>query len=356
MAAPRRSQRALHILLLGALAVSLGSCGSPTDARSRLLRKNGQILFGRWTGTTRQLYTVNADGTNLSAIPAPPIRPSDYAGVWSRDGAWIAMSAATPDDYQVDVIDRHGSNLNTIATGLAFGPAWSPDGSRMAFTQYQVTGTAFGVKIATVISVVSTAGGAITQLTPSGATNYQPTWSPDGRRIAFTNDSSGMGSIGVVDATGANLRLLTHSAYGDVAPAWSPTADEIAFNRQMPSGGYELHVMRGDGTGDRTVADNVSSPYPPYWSPDGTRLAFHTQVSGVTQIAVVNVDGTGYAQLTSLAAGAGLPTWSPDGTRIAFISSGDIFVMNADGTQPTNITQTPDIAENFPDWGALPPS
>lgn len=355
MSAHRRSQRALNILILGALALSIGSCGSPTDARSKLLRKNGQILFGRMVAGTMQLYTVNADGTNLSAMPVPPIRSSDY-GVWSRDGAWIAMTVPLADDYGIDVADRHGGNLNTIATGLAIGPVWSPDGARMAFTQYQVTGTAFGVSVATVISVVSTAGGAITQLTPSGATNYEPTWSPDDRRIAFTNDSSGITSIRIVDVTGANLRLLTHSV-GDIGPAWSPTADEIAFNRRNPSGnGYELHVMRSDGTGDRTVADNVSSPVPPYWSPDGTRLAFHLQVSGVPQIAVVGADGTGYAQLTSLPAGASLPTWSPDGTKIAFLSAGDIFVMNADGTQPTNITQTPNIVEYNPDWGALPPS
>ncbi|HXI33128.1 MAG TPA: PKD domain-containing protein [Gemmatimonadales bacterium] len=210
------------------------------------------------------------------------------------------------------------------------------------------------------IYVMNADGSGVTRLTDDPASDFYPTWSPDGSRIAFTSTRDGHNNIYVMNADGSGVTQLTTSTspFGSQAPAWCGT--RIAY---MSDDYYEefpdVYVMNDDGTGQtRLTLDNAAFDEFPSWSPDCTQIAYTTDPSGKEQIVVMNADGSGATQLTSGGINshfAAHPAWSPDGSRIAFMSDRadhslwQIYVMNADGTGQTALTNT-NSNEDFPTW------
>ncbi len=134
----------------------------------------------------------------------------------------------------------------------------------------------------------------------------------------------------------------------------------IAFYSNR-SGDNEIYVMNGDGTGLMNLTNNPANDIGPVWSPDGQKIMFLSDRDGNYEIYVMNADGSNPTNLTNSPENegdAGTPEamdWSPDGEEIVYISgrgdtSGDIYVMNADGSNKTNVTQTPNDRELFPRW------
>ena len=199
-------------------------------------------------------------------------------------------------------------------------------------------------------------GSGMRRLARFAAAFTLPTWSPDGRTIAFQrrvgprgapppgNGRCGVchGEIFVVNADGSGLRNLTGNAGGDV-PAWSPDGRTIAFSRDTgvtPA----LYVMNADGSGQRRVTKEPIHVYGASWSPDGRQLIFASGFPGNPDIFVVNVDGNGQQQLTHAPNLEYAPAWSPDGRTIAYLRTrgtstrkladvaAEIYLMNADGS------------------------
>ena len=143
--------------------------------------------------------------------------------------------------------------------------------------------------------------------------------------------------ISVMNADGTGVRQLTDNDNWDWDPRWSPNGKKIVF-RSDRDGDSEIFVMNADGTKVIQLTDNahVNVLTRTYWSPDGTRIAFASPRCRASEIFVMNADGTNVSQLTNDNSGEGLLSWSPDGKRIAFASrrygESEIFVMNADGT------------------------
>lgn len=157
-----------------------------------------------------------------------------------------------------------------------------------------------------------------------------PTWSPDGRAIAFTSfRSSGQGDIWVMDGNGSNRKELTFSVAVDADPAWSPDGQRIAFesNRIFDP---EIWVMLRDGRNQTRLTTAVGFDGDPAWSPDGARIAFTSTRDGNREIYVMDADGSSPRRLTATADVVASPhfesvdqnpAWSPDGTRIYFDSN-----------------------------------
>ncbi len=189
--------------------------------------------------------------------------------------------------------------------------------------------------------LVNTNGTGVARLTTDGGADLDPAWSPDGTRIAFASAREGNLEIFVMDATGANPVRLTFGGVND-QPAWSPDGTKIAFVSRS-SGNPEIHVMNADGTGEvRLTTENQRDGHPA-WSPDGSKIAFDSDRGGSSAIWVMNADGSSPIRLPSGSRGDYYPAWSPDGTRIAYVTGvgsygTDIWMMNADGSGRVALT------------------
>jgi len=184
--------------------------------------------------------------------------------------------------------------------------------TRIAFT---VAGLAGNSEIYTVRSN----GLGTTRLTDHPAADKEPTWSPDGTRIAFTSDRDGPHGIHVMNADGTNQHRLTDWPGLDTEPAWSPDGTKIAFSSER-DGKAEIYVMRADGSNITRITTNNTWDGQPDWSPDGSRLAFTRTVCNATR------DGLCYpAVIVTTATGQSPqevdvgeePVWSPHGRSIA---------------------------------------
>jgi TolB protein len=149
-----------------------------------------------------------------------------------------------------------------------FGPSWSPDGTRIAFTSHRA-GSAD-------IWVMNADGSNPVQLTTNGADDVDPAWSPDGAKIAFASRRNGNLEIYVMSADGSNQTRLTISGEDDIQPAWSPDGLKLVFARIMwcyYGCDYDLAVINADGSG-RVDLPTSTSDLDAAWSPDGRWIAF----------------------------------------------------------------------------------
>lgn len=178
---------------------------------------------------------------------------------------------------------------------------------------------------------------------------YSPTWSPDGKMIAFEiRNGAGAYSIWVMNADGTNKRALTQYT-DDVDPAWSPDGKKIAFT-SWRGATAELYVINADGSDEERLTYNSRTDGCPDWSPDGTRLVFCGVWDSNYEIGVMDADGSDEVRLTyNLDSADVYPAWSPDGSKIVFEQDHNIYVMNPDGTDQTQLTQVPGT-DSKPDW------
>ncbi len=110
-------------------------------------------------------------------------------------------------------------------------------------------------------------------LTPEGVEDLQPSWSPDGTRIAFVSELGENPNIWLMDADGGNRKRLTEGTFNDVFPSWSPDGTSIVFVRASPQDESDIHIMDADG-GNVTRLTSGLRVMGPKWSPDGTRIVF----------------------------------------------------------------------------------
>jgi Tol biopolymer transport system component/TolB-like protein len=255
--------------------------------------------------------------TRVSVSPVAVTPGGRIAFYSDRDGGW-----------EIYVMDGDGRNQTRLTTsiGHALKPAWSPDGSRIAFNGDG-------------IYVMDADGSNQTRLTTSGGDEC-PTWSPDGRRIVFASYGLFSADIFVMDADGSNRTQLT-TTDNDILPAWSPDGRSIAFSSKR-DGDYEIFVMDADGSNQTQLTNNTSNDWYTAWSLDGRSIAFSSDRDGDYEIFVMDADGSNQTQLTNNTSDDDEPAWSPDGRRIAFASGGfissNIFVMDADGGNVTQLT------------------
>jgi Tol biopolymer transport system component len=297
------------------------------------------------------LTTAIASVVAACAVIAPPDAQATFPG----NNGKIILDAKPPDSLsRLYTINADGSDLTELtAAGPGRFASWSPDGTKIAFNRPPcddvVTANADGTNA--------------TQLTSSSVCRPSGTlsWSPDGTEIAFTSKRDGNLEIYKMNSDGTTQTRLTNNTADDRWPSWSPDGTKIAFESGDPfSFEWDIHVMNADGTGETNVTNHPLADRWPSWTPDN-KISFirQTQTSCCDnwKFFVMNADGSGAAMFPYEGSGdVRDPAWSPDGSRIAFAIA-NLYLMDAEpnGDGGHNITQvaTPPSAEK-PDWQPIP--
>ncbi len=336
------------------LELGAGEFEPPPAGWERLLRRAGRRRTLRRVTAGVVASVVASAGIGLVLVAFRGTEQPQQ-GVTVENGL-ITFAGGPGDDPDIYGIRPDGTRLTRLTDekGIDHDSAWSPDGTRIAFTTFRpaLEGTPPAI-------YVMNADGTSQQLLVEDA--FSPSWSPDGQRLAFSRDVHGNVDVYVINTDGTGLVRLSDDPARDIGPTWSPDAAQIAFVQDANGSGFgSLSVMNADGTDVREV---LTDPVPgdARWSPDGDRIVFEAprgnNPDGPTDIFVINADGTGLTRLTDDQARDLSPCWSPDGSKIAFSSDRDgvrqIYVMDADGSRLTRVTSGPDPSF-FPAWGPMP--
>jgi Tol biopolymer transport system component len=284
--------------LAAVAGLALLSLLPPTPAAGR--EPQHLIAFVRYHGDDSEIQAMRPDGTYVGRI----VRRS--FGVqspdWSPGGrrlAFVDSKHGSPAIYSIGADGRDRRRLVYASTG--FGePAWSPNGRSLAYTS--------GRKI-----VVARSDGTRPRVIARGGVEvHGPHWSPDSRRIVFSVAASDFDDdLFVVEVATRRVVRLTSGPKGDIDPSWSPDGRTIAYIRRgVTEMMGALQVIRADGTGRRTLL-RESEYASPAWSPDGRRLAVVGGHESAAEIYTIARNGDDLRRVTKNAFADLEPDWRP---------------------------------------------
>jgi Tol biopolymer transport system component len=340
-------------ILLGTLSaqmLALSACGD--SGTVDLIDKSGSIVVTVQTSAATAEAALDPDGYSVSA--GPQNKPVASNGTVTFDDVSPGEHVVTLQELQANcTAPVNPAEAAVVAGGtaqVAFQvTCWPPTTGRIVFISSRAGDEEE-------LFTMNADGTDLVQLTTRGNAFF-PAWSPDGWRIAFTFAPTEQGDIYVINHDGSGLTQLTSHISSEQAPSWSPDGTRIAFARSTTKEGLEdIYVIDADDGGNEVqLTSDPARDFVPAWSPGGSKIAFTSERDGNLEIYLMNADGSDPVNLTNhLANDVVWPgSWSPDGTRILFGSgregTGEIFVMNADGSDPVMLTDTP-FGELYAGW------
>lgn len=319
----------------------LAACGDGGSSAAR-----GEVVFSAISSGNTDIYRVDDE----SGIPVRLTNSDgkDFAPAWSPKKKMIAFLSDRNGTAALWLMDWNGESKRQVS-----GPGtvinefrWAPDSKRI------------GIEVAngkiSWIAVLDIESGEIEPLTSRTEDARIGDWSPDGEWLLYA--SVGGETTGIRRRNPNGVDEITVTTGPDTNPSWSPDGRNIAFNRATGANGttsIELVVADSDGGQERNVAPDDFDEIDFVWAPDSKRIMYVSEASGNAEIYVVTRDGKDTKQLTSNRVTDAAPRWNSKGSSILFLSEGDgsfdIYAMDRDGGQQRKILLTPDTVLQA-DW------
>ncbi|MBN1430831.1 MAG: serine/threonine-protein kinase [Anaerolineae bacterium] len=317
------------------------------------------ILGGEASGLLGMVFpstgTPTPTVTPTQSISTSPTQTRPTAILSSPSGGnRLVFASKREGDYDLYLIDSDGENLRQIteSPGEDYDPAWSPDGTRIAYVS-SADGHS-NIVVIHIACILSSEGcdSSVRKLTDNAAEDVGPAWSPDGTQIAFASNRDGNYQIYTMTADGQEQHRLTYNSRHDLSPSWSPDGKQIVYHA---SDGHLYVINTAGGTPQKITGSDGADNWPD-WSPKANHIAYTStadQSSGQRAIFTIDLASNLTTQLTTGSRDDD-PVWSPDGAHIAFASDRestnrfDIVVLEvASGILERLTTEGNNVA---PDW------
>ena len=289
------------------------------------------ILLNRTAHPVSHIQIADADGRNERRLV--PGEEMEYSPSFSADGAWVVYTADRAGQADLYRVHPDGTGIQQLTNDPAFDDqgVLSPDGRTLAFVSTRGGGTAN-------IWLMDLATGACTNLTRNHSGNFRPSWSPDGKWIAFTSDRDAnagvlpnhwelLQSTGVyiVHPDGRGLRRITRAGGVAGSPAWSADGRKVLFYETDEVGGYMAKYANArveivaidvtDGRREQLTASN-DTKLSPQWLPGG-RIGYVVRSGGADE-GLKTFYPRDRAVTTVVQGTVRNPSWSPDGRQVVF--------------------------------------
>lgn len=303
---------AISALLICSSSISLWAKAPETAKIAFMSKRDGNS----------EIYMMNPDGSeqvNLTQHPS-----EDYDPAWSPNGKQILFSSNREGPFDLYLMDADGTNVRKVFKNSKYrrNPAWSPDGKKVVYEQgtpekiKQIVGLFLVPRADLTIYIATLNGDSVEKLTDG----FGPSWSPDGREIAFAVGGRERTPLGIFDLQKRSQKtILSKENRWISSPTWSPRGDKIVFAKLdgvsfdgqgfLFSNKSMLYIVNRDSTGLHQITKDEGKRYSsPTWSPDGNELVY-TAFGGGFQIFKMDMDGRNSTQLTHLGRSNSRPDW-----------------------------------------------
>jgi len=340
---------------LGADAVVKGSVrrtGNTFQVEMRVFSVRGRgVALGRVyenisLRNPRAAAHAISDDLHQSQSGLRGVAKTKLAFVSDRDNERVVDTVETRNGKEIYVADYDGANQMRVTANrrLNVTPSWSPDGRSIAYSSY--------TRVHPQIIVSNVYQGTRETLTDEKTSAFMPVYSPDGNRIAFMSQRDGNSEIYVMNRDGSGVRRLTTHLAADVTPTWSPTGTQIAFTSDR-SGSPQIWVMDAEGLNLRRLIFGESWADRATWSPAPfNEIAYAGRSGPGFDIKIYDVATEKTHSLTDGSGSNESPAFSPSGRHLAFTSTRlgkvQIFTIARDGNGLKQITRTGN--NTFPSW------